>query len=446
MKKIIIFFLFISLFTSLKAQEYWHRVACGLGEVGTGESVNALLYDSIDNKLYAVGTFLTIDDTLACPGIAKWDGQEWDSIIPSGGIPSFTSLLLYNGYLWVGTANGYVGYYNGTAVVNVGGFNDEVLTMCVYRNKLYVGGRFTDVDGMSVSFIACYDGTNWSEPGGGIWCTQFPGDVSAMCVWNDKLIVGGSFDQAGGVSVHSVAAWNDTAWSDVGGGVIYTNAPTLVAMVFSLGVYQNDLIVGGRLDKTGDNTMVNYICEFNGVNWSSLGIGTTADVEAVYGWDSILYVGGGFLSAGGMPNTHYIAKWNGAQWQNVGTGLEGNPKTFCVYDSILYVGGYGFAIDGFIAPGIVRLMNYPDTALAINEIKETEFTIYPNPANETVTITAENIKEIVVSNLLGEVVQSLKYKVQSNTAAIDISKLSQGIYLLRFQTNNGWRVGKVVKE
>ena len=80
------------------------------------------------------------------------------------------------------------------------------------------------------------------------------------------------------------------------------------------------------------------------------------------------------------------------------------------------------------------------------EISDLRVEIYPNPANETLTLTAENIKEIVVSNLLGEVVQSLKFKVQSSSATIDISKLPQGIYLLRFQTNNGWRVGKVVKE
>ncbi len=76
--------------------------------------------------------------------------------------------------------------------------------------------------------------------------------------------------------------------------------------------------------------------------------------------------------------------------------------------------------------------------------------IYPNPANETVTVmlrqAQHDIQEIVISNLLGEVVQSLKYKVQRPSVTIDINNLPQGIYLLHVQTTNGWRVGKVVKE
>jgi len=153
-----------------------------------------------------------------------------------------------------------------------------------------------------------------------------------------------------------------------------------------------------------------------------------------------------FSRQGGVLGTHYIAKWKNSTWAPVSSGLEGETFAFAVYDSILYAAGIGYEIDGNIVPGIVRLMDFPDTALAINEIKETEFTIYPNPANETVTITAENITEIAVSNLLGEIVQSFKYKVQSNTATIDINKLPQGIYLLHVQTTDGWQVGKVVKE
>ncbi len=77
-----------------------------------------------------------------------------------------------------------------------------------------------------------------------------------------------------------------------------------------------------------------------------------------------------------------------------------------------------------------------------------QFSVFPNPANETVNIKAENIKEIVVSNLLGVQMMRLPRTDFSslNSMTIDISKLPQGIYLLRVQSNDGLRIGKVVKE
>lgn len=270
------FFLFVSLFSSSKAQEYWHRVAGGLGEVGTGESVKSLFYDSLDNRLWATGTFTSMDDTISCGGIGIWDGNNWTSNTQGGGTPTGTDLILFDGHLWVSGGNGVVGYYNGTTGINVGAFNNEVYCLCVYHNKLYAGGYFNDVNGMQAKRIACYDGSIWSEPGGGIWCTQFPGDVSAMCVWNDKLIVGGKFDQAGGLSVQSLVSWNDTAWSNVGLGVRDNNAPTHIAYVNALCVHEGNLIAGGRLSEavsTSGSISINNICGFDGSNWFALGVG-----------------------------------------------------------------------------------------------------------------------------------------------------------------------------
>ncbi len=205
------------------SQQYWHRVGGGLGQVGTGEVVVSLLNDTINHLLYASGNFNEADDTIGCSGVVNWDSQNWTTNTNFNSNPSTKVLGFFQGKIFIGTTNqntGNVAYnLSGTTWASAGYMNDGgVSCLCVYHNKLYAGGRFTNVDGIPATFIACYDGANWSEPGGGIWCTQFPGDVSAMCVWNDKLIVGGNFNQAGGVFVHSVAAWNDTTWSDVGGG------------------------------------------------------------------------------------------------------------------------------------------------------------------------------------------------------------------------------------
>ena len=55
--------------------------------------------------------------------------------------------------------------------------------------------------------------------------------------------------------------------------------------------------------------------------------------------------------------------------------------------------------------------------------------IYPNPANETINITNAEKSNISIYNLLGEVV--LKAKSSSANATINVSKLSEGTYIIK---------------
>lgn len=451
MKKIIIAFILFSFNAS--AQQYWHRVKGGCGDIGTGEAVVCLFNDSVNNLLYACGSFKTADDTISADGIAFWNGSEWDSNFPypngATGLPENVSLTLFQNMIYCSSqyGGGAVFHYDGTSWSQDGSFNDNTNCMCVYHNKLYVGGDFTNVDGMPASFIACYDGTSWSALGSGIWCTQFPGDVKAMCVWNDKLIVGGSFDQAGGTSVHGVVAWNDTTWSDVGGGVIDNNAPTQVAFVNALCVHDNDLIVGGRLTHGGGTVPASDICRFDGSNWFALGNGIIGgDVLSLLSWDSTLYIGGDFASCGWVSNTHWIGKWDGNNYHPVGDSLQGIIYTMCVYDSVLYVGGIIPLINHHSVNNIARLLDYPDTTNydAVKEISESEdeIKIYPNPVQNQVTVSElKQGAQIQVSDITGRVL------IQTTESIIDVSYLSSGIYLLEIKTMGGKSaVKKFVKE
>ena len=257
------------------AQQYWHRVKGGIGNIGTGDGVISLVVDSANNLLYSGGNFNTVDNSIGCDGVSIWDGTNWSTNTSFNSNPSTKRIIFFQNMLFMSSSTQFDGgiFYNigGSNWQNLANMNSQIQCMCIYHNKLYVGGDFSNVDGMPASFIACYDGTNWSALGSGIWCTQFPGHVTAMCVWNDKLFVGGSFDQADGLTVHSLAAWNDTTWSDVGGGVTYTS-PTNVASVYALCVHDSDLIVGGTISHA-NGLPVNNICGFNGSNWFALGGG-----------------------------------------------------------------------------------------------------------------------------------------------------------------------------
>lgn len=72
-------------------------------------------------------------------------------------------------------------------------------------------------------------------------------------------------------------------------------------------------------------------------------------------------------------------------------------------------------------------------------------TIYPNPANATLTIIGENLRQIEITDMLGQRVAT--HQAEGPQATIDISALPTGIYFVGITDENGKRcVRKVVKE
>jgi len=80
-----------------------------------------------------------------------------------------------------------------------------------------------------------------------------------------------------------------------------------------------------------------------------------------------------------------------------------------------------------------------------NELSENMITMFPNPANNFVTIsTQEEIANISVFNILGQEV--LNIKGNSNTMQIDISNLTTGNYITKVQLENALKTIKLIKQ
>ena len=82
--------------------------------------------------------------------------------------------------------------------------------------------------------------------------------------------------------------------------------------------------------------------------------------------------------------------------------------------------------------------------VGLENLKETQFNIYPNPSNGYLKIDVnqkENIKKISIRNILGELVYAKEYQ---NTEPIDISNLVDGIYFIDIYTNNRSSTHKII--
>jgi hypothetical protein len=187
----------------------------------------------------------------------------------------------------------------------------------------------------------------------------YPGIVEAIAVRGggdvDTVYVGGSFTNAGGVSVKGIAKWDGTSWLDVGGGVTGPGTTSVYAIAVAP---DGSVYVGGGFDKAGGVEGMRNIAKWNGSNWERLGYGVSGGVGAIaVAPDGAVYVGGSFMEAYNCnpnecdprPNcckvsVNRIAKWNGTQWSEVAGGVavgelgqvhalavSGNDENYSVY-------------------------------------------------------------------------------------------------------------------
>jgi hypothetical protein len=296
---------------------------------GFGDGFNDEVYavTSYNGSIVAAGKF-TFSGSNSINYVAVWDGSQWQPL-GSGMNEKVNALAVYNGDLIAGglftNAGGSsinrVAMWDGTEWQSLGNgigsqADHEVNTLIVYNGELYAGGDFSN----SLNNIAKWNGTAWISVGGGA-----DDQIHSFTIYEDKLIAGGRFDQAGSINASKVAAWDGTSWSALGA--------SFNERVFAVGVYNNQLIAGGRF--TG------FISSYNGSSWQTLGGGVEDRVYAITQFNDDLIIGGQFKFVGSNNQlySNRIAKWNGTEWSNLGSGMDSKVSALHVSDSSLIAGG-----------------------------------------------------------------------------------------------------------
>ncbi len=88
---------------------------------------------------------------------------------------------------------------------------------------------------------------------------------------------------------------------------------------------------------------------------------------------------------------------------------------------------------------------YNITSVGINEFfSDINVSIYPNPTSGVITIEGDNIIEIELMNINGQIIS--KIAVKEKQLDIDLSEQAKGSYLIKIITNKGVGVEKIVLE
>jgi hypothetical protein len=97
---------------------------------------------------------------------------------------------------------------------------------------------------------------------------------------------------------------------------------------------------------------------------------------------------------------------------------------------------YYFNIDNF---------SITSSSLGINNSEISQFTYFPNPVNDQLTINAQtSVNDIAVLNMLGQVV--LRQSPNSLNCVVDMAALRTGVYFVQVSIGNKTQTVRVLKQ
>ncbi|GGB66148.1 hypothetical protein GCM10007424_02630 [Flavobacterium suaedae] len=139
--------------------------------------------------------------------------------------------------------------------------------------------------------------------------------------------------------------------------------------------------------------------------------------------------------------------------QTITTSVEDTYTERTVYFTPTESGIYYFGfhnnspIASYPASLLLDNISLMDTPAGTANIENSQFTVFPNPANNVVNIVNANnilVNAVEVVDLNGRTVKSVKFDGVSE-AQINISELSSGVYMMNINTDNGSVIKKIVK-
>lgn len=421
--------------------------------------VRAMVEWPSKHRLIVAGEF-TMADGIPVNGIASWDGEKWDSLlnVPAGMINQIYSMAIYNNELYVGGSFNIVGQcvhmarHGGSLWSRVtsnglfDGTTENVNVLLPYKGKLYAGGDFHHVNGGSLAAnrVASWDGTKWDTLSTGLFGNSSA--CYALTLWNNYLVVGGRFVKAGGIDCDKVALWDGDSWSSINTGA---NVNSGFGRLNSLGSFGNKLYAAGDYTSVG-GALAPGLSVYDGQFW---GITNTmgTDALAMEPFNGYLWVGGHIVDLS-LPYTNMYLYDEPRDTMlfakpNV-PGFDEPVRCMTQYKDELYIGGDFNFLQGTNG-ALTQTFNHickvklycEQSPVGLEEMRGeiSGIRLYPNPANDKLFI--ENAQdEINLFNLMGQ--QVLAQKVVAAKTEIDVSFLVSGIYVVK--SRNG--VQKFLKE
>ncbi|GEM_PF-1122139 len=462
MKKIIFIAAIYFLATPGWTQSNWAPA----GMPFNGAQVRCLYYDVIEDVLWVGGDIR--DGIPNNQVLLKYDGVEWasyghfDNQILA--ITRFQDKIIVGGFFteFNGTPCSKLAYLEGDEFLPLGTGSDGVIqNLKVIAGKLYVCGAFSYVGDAVCNLVAVYNGENWL-PLEGLPEVVYTDQCSDIFKHDEDFWIGGNYDPI---------AWEETDESDIfygfennwqpaGGGISGS-----ISDVRSLIEYNGELIAGGAIYQSAGNAG-HSIMKWNDSEliWEELGGSITgpgfstssfSPVEDMDVFDGKLYITGKFENAGDIYSP-YITVWDGEKYcwpGGIFTGYGGGGQIEFFHDT-LYMACRD-SVDGQFVNNLAKYVgDWAFEGCSTVEVSETKANVgmmlYPNPATdililETETYFQENAT-IIVFKPIGQTILTTTWPAGEKKKQIEVEHLSNGLYFISIATETGVKNLKFVKQ
>jgi hypothetical protein len=363
--------------------------------------------------------------------------------------------------------------YNGTTyeitpILN--GINGKVQALFVDGSNIYIGGDFTEANGLSAKNIVMYDMLSSIQPF--VSLGQLNNPVTAIIKFNNELLA--ASNSAGDL----LSKWNGTSWNDANTG-LYGNE------IRCMQVFENQLYLGGdfelptgalrkhvaiynpnglvMMSHFGTLTPVNCFqifknelyagCDFikgtdscaiallTPTEWKVLfknlySSGLNEQIKSMCTDNEKLHLFGQFACNTMMytSNHHAVLRYQSNQaYISEGVNLNSNVNaSFLSNDKILF--GGAFTQNNLQIPGNISYANRiayinAEPLSTSKDLVEVKFNIFPNPSEDVIELQLTNYslpQTAQVYNAQGQFISN--YTIYNNQ--INIKDLSTGVYIL----------------
>ena len=303
----------------------------------------------------------------------------------------------------------------------------------VYKNVTNVWTQIgSDINGESVG-----DGSGWSV---------------SLSADGSTVAIGAFFNDGNGTDSGHVRVYKNIAdvWTQIGADIDGEAAGNRSGWSVSLSADGSTVAIGAYLND-GNGTDSGHVRVYKNIADVWTQIGDDIDGEAVgdeSGYSVSLSTNGSVIAIGAYrndgsaSNSGHVRVYQNVVgvWTQIGSDINGEAAndnsgwsvSLSADGSTVAIGALSNDENGTDS-GHVRVFDL-SSVLGLNSFIQSNFSVYPNPTSETLTIELENnliLEKVNIYNTLGQVI-----KTESNTN-IDVSKLQKGTYFVEVITNQG---------
>jgi len=327
-----------------------------------------------------------------------------------------------------------------------------------------IGARFNDGNGEDSGHVRVYEnqGDNWVQIGedidGEAENDRSGGSVSLSSNGNIIAIGASSNGGNGFISGHvRVYANQSDNWVQIGQDIDGEASEDFFGRSVSLSS-DGSIIAIGAPDNDGNGQSSGHVrvYENQGDNWVQIGQNIDGEAElddlgdsvSLSSDGSVVAIGASGNDDNGEGSGHVRVYENqGNNWVQIGQDIDGEAEgnffgrsvSLSSEGSTVAIGAPGNGANGQ-SSGHVRVFDL-SSLLSTQESNLTSFSLYPNPATNTLTIDlsqSEILQNVTIYNSLGQEVLS------STQFTIAISSLSKGVYIVEVETATGKSSEKLI--